>query len=316
MCMPSVSEIQDWLAEVYGFPIPKLFAQTTQLVLAFMEEGYEDTFEYLGWALSPAYSFFKGMQTGHKVADRYSCTPIEMFSFGWSGTDGEHYGYLVHAPELNQTDFPIVEFEPMNDFGVNLIGEDTRSGLENLLSLMAISGYAAALDQHEALASALDLYPSAQKADWYNNHRAVVPQIPEGYRYQTSSDGVGVLAPSEAFSPDHSVVLADIDDIYDLEIGHQQLLKKAQTALNKGYPATALAIIRERYWQEGFEDNQFDHYAPLWQQVYEALDRPLLSSAVENALQQKLVIQNDEEPVLYVEGVDIVFWNPERPQSS
>ena len=206
MCMQSVSEIQDWLTEVYGFPIPKLFAQATQFVLTFMEEGYEDTFKYLGWELSPAYFLFKGTQIGHNIADRYSRTPIEMFSFGWSGADGEHYGYLVHAPEGNQTDYPIVEFAPMNDFGVNLIGEDTHSGLENLLSLRVISGYTTALDKHQALASALGIHPSAQKADWYNNRRSCTPQIPEGYHYEISSDGVGVLAPLDAFSPDHSVV--------------------------------------------------------------------------------------------------------------
>ena len=100
--MLSVLEIQAWLTEAYGFPIPRLFAKATQLVLTFMEEGYEDTYEYLDWSFTPALHLFESRQDGRNIAERYDQTPLEMFSFGWSGADGEHYGYLIHVPKLNQ----------------------------------------------------------------------------------------------------------------------------------------------------------------------------------------------------------------------
>ena len=283
--MLSVSEIQDELTEAYGFPIPRLFAETTQLVLTFMEEGYEDTSEYLGWTFTPALHLFGSGKNRRNIAERYDQTPLEMFPFGWSGNDGEHYGYLVHAPELNQTDYPIVEFEPMSDFGVNLIGPDTRSGWEGLLSLIMESEYATALHKHDQLALALGLYPSAQKADWYKNRRTFIPPLPAGWRYEATSDGVGVLAPTNTFSPDHSPAFADVNQTYNLDIQLQKLIKMAQTSLAGGYPATALAVIRERYWQERGGD-KVEQYASLWRQAYLDLSRPLLANAVESLLPQ------------------------------
>src|SRR5438105_3448690 len=35
---------------------------------------------------------------------RYSGTPPELFPVGTTGCDGDHYGYLLHAPELELDD--------------------------------------------------------------------------------------------------------------------------------------------------------------------------------------------------------------------
>ncbi|MBE7380850.1 MAG: hypothetical protein F6J95_005520 [Leptolyngbya sp. SIO1E4] len=292
--MRFITEIQAWLTETYGFPVPRLFAEVTRIVLTFMEEGYHDPFDYLGWELTPALHLFSNGQAGHDLFARHPWTPIEMFSFGWSGTDGEHYGYLIHAPELKQSDYPIVEFEPMNDFGLNLVGPDTRSGLEGLLSLIVGAEYATALHKHHELAFMLDLHPTAQKADWYQNRRAVIPAIPDGWRYEPTSDGVGVLAPAHTFSPNHEADSACDYEIQAVESDLQTILRKAEIALEQGYPATALAIIRESYWQQYDVDN-FNQYAPLWSQAYADLGRPLLADTVDRILKNPWAMQQGED---------------------
>ncbi|MEO1400626.1 MAG: hypothetical protein AAFV72_05150 [Cyanobacteria bacterium J06635_1] len=306
--MHSVVEVQSWLTESYGFPIPRLFAEATQLVLTFMAEGYEDTFEYLGWELTPALHLFGNGQQAHEIAYRYDWTPLELFSFGWSGSDGEHYGYLIHAPELHQLDYPIVEYGPMNDFGIIFIGRDTRSGLEGLLSLIIESEYATALHKHRDLVSALELRPSVEKTDWYQNWKAFIPEVPEGWRYEPSSDGVGVLAPVPLFSPEHSAFMAHFDrstklTVADLSDEIESVLEMAQTALDGTYPATALAMIRESYWQIG---DSFHQYAPLWRQTYLDLGRPLLATAVDHALKDRQVVQNHNS-VAKAEAIVIAF---------
>ena len=315
--MQTVSEVQDWLTQVYGFPVPELFARFVQTVSTFMEEGYENPYDYLGWELSPAQCLGskKTGSTGHKIAKRYPLTPIELFSFGWSGADGEHYGYLIHAPELNQTDNPIVEYGPMNDFGMNLIGKDTQSGLEGLLSLVLEFEYAKALHKHNELSAILGLYPSMEKASWYQNYRTFAPLVPEDWRYEPSSDKVGVLAPAEKFSPEHDIAIAQLN--YRQKPHHilpQEILETAQNFLSEGYPATALAIIRECYWQRSDADN-YSQYAPLWQQAYIDLDRQLLADTVDDLIHDSNRQTIDQGMnLLRSSRIDIALFNRDKTE--
>ena len=48
-------------------------------------------------------------------------TPFELVPVSWNGGDGLHYDWVVHAPELDLTDFPMVSFAP---------GRTVRSGSE------------------------------------------------------------------------------------------------------------------------------------------------------------------------------------------
>jgi hypothetical protein len=60
---------------------------------------------------------------------RYDSTPCELFPFGWPGVDGVHYGYVVHAPELQLPDYPVGHYCPADSDGVVVKGKCTTEGL-------------------------------------------------------------------------------------------------------------------------------------------------------------------------------------------
>jgi len=42
---------------------------------------------------------------------RYGQTPPQLFPVAMTGVDGGHYGYVIHAPVLALSDYPIAQFE-------------------------------------------------------------------------------------------------------------------------------------------------------------------------------------------------------------
>ena len=110
------------------------------------------------------------------------------------------------------------------------------------------------------------------------NHRLVLPTVPQGWRYFPTTDGIGVLAPRDAFSSvDHSP-----DGLETAEM-HSQ----AVAALRAGYPGTALYYLREAYWWEWTGDPAFVREI-CWQLIatYQALRRPLLMLEVERRISE------------------------------
>jgi hypothetical protein len=48
--------------------------------------------------------------------------------------DGEHFGYLIHAPNLALSDYPIAGFAPMDRNGAYLLGPSTFVAVETEIS--------------------------------------------------------------------------------------------------------------------------------------------------------------------------------------
>jgi hypothetical protein len=58
-----------------------------------------------------------------------------LFPFAATGVDGGHFGYVIHAPELPATDYPVGRFEPSDhDGGAYLLGATTFEAFETKLS--------------------------------------------------------------------------------------------------------------------------------------------------------------------------------------
>src|SRR6187549_990923 len=65
---------------------------------------------------------------------RYSGTPPELFPVGRTGCDGDHYGFLLHAPELDMDDLPFGHYCPMDSHGVVMLGSTTVQGIASVMA--------------------------------------------------------------------------------------------------------------------------------------------------------------------------------------
>ncbi|MBV1859634.1 MAG: hypothetical protein KUG77_14570 [Nannocystaceae bacterium] len=176
----------------------------------------------------------------------YSCTPPELFVFGSPGVDGIHYGFVVHAPQLRP--HPLGVLNPMNpERGVRALGATE----EETASLLG---------------------PGPSEAPVFDPAWPVVePSVPDGWRYEPTSDGVGVLAPEHAFG-----------DAPSIDVGHYAVLapveRAATVALMQGHAATSLWVLREFFANNHGGDAVSARAAlRLMAQAYRALDRPLLA---------------------------------------
>jgi hypothetical protein len=176
---------------------------------------------------------------------RYQDTPPELFPIATTGFDGNHYGYVIHAPELATSDFPIAGFEPIAHEGAFLLGTSTFEAVETLLSTRIILYEQSPLSYEwwpevSTRLRRLGIEPTLAKAVRHFDCRPVVPTVPEGWRHVPSSDGVGVLAPATEFHPTslHSMEeRPDVGSVLDAASKHVF-----------HFPATALWLLRECYW--------------------------------------------------------------------
>lgn len=166
---------------------------------------------------------------------RYESTPCELFPFGHTGVDGDHYGYLVHAPELNADDYPVCHFCPMDSDGVIVVGAGTYDGLADAIKFY---GKPALSPDQPEWRSALGDRKSNQNENGLDC--ASVVAIPPDWTFLPSADGVGVLAPSRLFG----LAPVAIDPYGPVE----PFIAAADAAIRDGYFATALFYLRQGFW--------------------------------------------------------------------
>jgi len=145
----------------------------------------------------------------------YSGVPFEFVPFGWQGGDALQYGHLVHAPELGQIDYPVGSFSPSDDTGVWWLGDDTRAGIQNLLSAnlrvaQEDPDWGGTVDDFlgdEALVAlcerfAFQLVPTIDPdvTRGGRSDRRIAPLVPPGWLFKPTRNGVGVLAPEASFA--------------------------------------------------------------------------------------------------------------------
>jgi len=137
----------------------------------------------------------------------YLDTPFELVPVSWNGGDGLHYDWVVHAPELDLSTFPMVSFAPGED-GAVWLGDSTSEGLSHLMVGVRKGRLGQGLEDPlgtemwETLARLLGRAPDPDEPRITEGARSGLfcsPSIPEGYRFEDGPDGVGVLAPTELF---------------------------------------------------------------------------------------------------------------------
>jgi len=181
-------------------------------------------------------------------ARKYENTPLEIWPFIGSGSDGEHYGYLNLAPELAQDDLPLVCYSPMGGY-VDFWGNSTKEGLENLISYIHAKEDFDNVDL--PFLKSLGIYPDESKSgsDFMTLNYEVsdlkTPPIlkPEGYTFVMTEDGVGVLAQTNMFNP-----VEDLNALRDIPI--DDFIRLAQENMDAGFWGNALFYLKE-CWHRG-----------------------------------------------------------------
>jgi hypothetical protein len=212
---------------------------------------------------------------------RYDHTPPELFPVGYLGVDGVHYGCVIHAPENAKSDYPFAQFSPVDEEGLIWVGRNAAEGLESLVSMRLDLLEAEELtpeeteDAREKLAELqqiLKIEPSSAKAGRVFDPE---PEVPAGWRYLGTDDQVGVLAPESAFSPTDP---HRFDPAWPAAI----FADRANKALDKEHPATALFYAREGWWLLWSKDDRGKaDLRDVFADAYRALGRGKLADIVE-----------------------------------
>jgi|SRR5215471_18704099 len=221
----------------------------------------------------------------------YSGVPFEFVPFGWQGGDALQYGHLVHAPELGQIDYPVGSFSPADDTGVWWLGDDTRAGIQNLLSAnlrvaQEDPDWGGTVDDFlgdEALVAlcerfAFQLVPTIDPdvTRGGRSDRRIAPLVPPGWLFKPTRNGVGVLAPEASFASLPPLLA------YDHQGDLQPFLDRARGYLQAAQPGSALCQLYEVH-RAGAATAEYEALI-LMQRSYEQLGRPLLAERVARRL--------------------------------
>ncbi len=164
---------------------------------------------------------------------RYDGTPPELFPVGKTGCDGDHYGFLLHAPELELNDLPFAHYCPMDSDGVILVGSTTEMGIASVMGWHLSFVSAVKKERIAKIAGACKIRPQEEQ------NPAV--SVPHGWRFAPSSDGVGTLAPAKLFDPGPLLE-------FDRNKSSVPFEDAAERAISGGHLATALHYLREGLW--------------------------------------------------------------------
>jgi hypothetical protein len=280
IALPAPPFDRESLTASFGFPVPPAFVTLLNALChdcGSAEAAFERVDESLHWLL-------RGED------QRYPQTPPELFPIAGSGVDGGHFGYVIHAPELAASDYPIARFEPMDSGGVYLLGTSTFEAVETHISTALLyeqqHGWPSTLSFEwwpgvRIRLRHLGIDPDPAKANRNydgGDGKPVVPPVLDGWRYVPSSDGVGVLAPASKF---HFAFAHSMVDRPNVSL----VLDVASRHAADHFPATALWLLRECYWHT-YPAAAADTSALCRAIIdsYRSLGRPSLGAVVERRI--------------------------------
>ena len=286
-----------WVDDLFSFPTPPALRTLIDIAWQNVYDFYQENETYDYTLLITHYDFMFDLATIPRPPDGcdgypeftdqdrqlplpYLATP-EFVPFGHLG-DGGNVGWLVPAPELGRLDHP-VSLASGHDPGVTLIGADTRTGLDFMLS-WALRRWRNGqepparrdADQRlvDRLATELRIHPDPDRtfpgSFWEGTAVSedtefnIVFDVPEGWRHEPGADGIGVLAPADAYA-DRRPVSTD-DPLLEPE------LIAAASWLDAGYPGTALLALKDTFVNG--PSCYFADLKPLWARAYRDLSRP------------------------------------------
>ncbi len=207
---------------------------------------------------------------------RYYNTPFEFFPFAGNGSGGEHFGYLIHTE--NQMEYKNGFFDPINSDEVEFLGNNTFQMLQNLLT-----DEPEELDKFPELIKLLNLSISTNPSRFYISG-SIKPEIPENWKWKSTSDGVGILAPKELFNPDE-ITKEEYKIIFYNRIN--EFMNLAIKNKKQGFYGTALYFLKELYYNEWTNFNYGIKIIEEMEIIYELLGRSHLKT-VANRIKERM----------------------------
>lgn len=219
--------------EYFGIKLPRNFIDTLLIIDKFCQDHQLDTLDFL-------FELCGLLRIEGKEA-RYQQTPIEFFPFSSIGSDGIHYGFVIHT--LEENDYPSGEICPMDDDGVVLISNTSNDLIQSLVCDTTI------LDNYPTLFKQLNLINKVINRVRYDaNENPLRVSIPDkkDWRFISTKDGVGVFAENKYFSEYHQTKY----NLLNREIGFNEYLNLANKMKSLGLYASQLYYLKELYWHE------------------------------------------------------------------
>lgn len=255
--MVDVSVVRDRLSAYHGTRVPHSVAR---FVAWLAEDPEHASLLDEGASLLPNYDLAIADAAAPipvRPISRYQREPPEFMAFAQTGQDGEQIGVLDLAPELERDELPFVTFFPMDmNNEVCLLGDELG---------IASSTFLAHWSEDEPRSLKLSgLFDRALPRGRWPGLTPPQFSAPKGYRFEQTSDRVGVLAPVDAFGPEETD--AELDD-FENDIEH------AERLLSDGYPASAIAIARG-VRADGAEELEFEAACAVWRAAASMLRRP------------------------------------------
>lgn len=207
-------------------------------------------------------------------------SPFELYSAG--DYDGDQVGWVVLAPERPADDYPWVWYQHDGN-GHFPVARDTPEFLARTLSY-ALATEADSEAEVTAAAAHLGVAVSRELGESlgpfgssrYYERGEPCPtlhvEVPDGWRYEPSpaDEGVGVLAPADAFASGPHVQDRRVDPL-DAAAEHG----------NNGHPATALWHLLTPNARHGTAMEQYGYWIRFTKQAYVNLGRPHLAARVD-----------------------------------
>ncbi|MFI5301410.1 MAG: hypothetical protein ACHREM_25265 [Polyangiales bacterium] len=224
---------------------------------------------------------------GEPASERLYVPPPEYVPFGWTGYDGVSFGFLVHGPELQERELPLVVADPYrHDEGARRLADDFRIALERTASwpLRHEEEPDAETDALRArLVAMFGIAPTRAKAKPFGRLPAREPAVPPGWHHRQGLDGVGVLAPKEAFAPQHRRPRTPKRPPRGRAIDVEAVVESARRHVADGHPASAVSVANDAYHAvSGFCIREiFGALLPVRLEAYGALGRALHVRALE-----------------------------------
>ncbi len=245
-------------ADYFGIHLPADFLRFLDQAIAFANQN--------GLPLAVLLEELLGLVRLEGYAARYQQTPPEFFPFGSNGSDGEHFGYIIHLDTA--LDYPAAYLGPMDFEGASFLGEHTLEMLQTLLTREP-----AYLEKYQGLITELGLTTTPGKPDYRQyqlQHKRPVPPPKDHWKWQETSDGVGIFAPSPLFQSSHvqlpavkNLVTSPIDYFFEL----------ATENLKSNHWGSALYYFKEIYWENWMDAQVALTVLTNMQRIYEYLDR-------------------------------------------
>lgn len=250
----------------FGVPIPiKFYDNLIAIDTLCQTRGYN--------TLDILYDIF-GFELIEGKEARYQQTPIELFPFGNTGSDGTHYGFVIHT--LDEEDYPSGEICPMDSQGVIMIGNTSHELFQNLL-IDQIS-----TENYSEILVELELEPVINKNRYDKDGNGVRikvnPKI--GWRFIETTDGVGVFAEEKYFDTSHKLFINDTNRTKTVE----RFETLAKEMGDKGFYASQLFYLKELYWNEWTNYELAKKYLRQMLLPYEKLQRQHLYSTTKNII--------------------------------